>query len=152
MHRDRLKDLKNWRNDPHRKPLIIRGCRQVGKSWLIREFAKQFESFIEINFEKNKQIHQYFEKDLDIDTIFEKLSIYSHTKIQPRQTLIFFDEIQACEGAIQALRYFKEDKPEIHIIAAGSLIDFALNKLGIAVGRVQFMQLLPHIICRIFGQ
>lgn len=143
MKRDRLKDLEIWRNDRHRKPLLIRGCRQVGKSWLIREFGKQFETFIEINFEKNKSIHPYFSSDLTIDIILEKLSIHTQTKIEAGKTLIFFDEIQACDGALQALRYFKEDRPEIHIIAAGSLLDFALNKLGIAVGRVQFMQLYP---------
>lgn len=143
MKRDRLKDLENWRYDPHRKPLLIRGCRQVGKSWLVREFGKQFASFVEINFEKNKAIHTYFMGDLNIDTLLEKLSIYTHTKIEPGETLLFFDEIQMCEGALQALRYFKEDRPEIHIIAAGSLLDFSLNKLGIAVGRVQFMHLYP---------
>lgn len=143
MKRDRLKDLETWRHDPHRKPLLIRGCRQVGKSWLIREFGKQFDSFVEINFEKNKLIHPYFSADLNIDTILEKLSLYTHIKIEAGKTLLFFDEIQACEGALQALRYFKEDRPDIHIIAAGSLLDFALNKLGIAVGRVQFMQLYP---------
>jgi len=143
LKRDRLKDLETWRNSAHRKPLLIRGCRQVGKSWLIREFGKQFETFVEINFEKNKLIHPWFSGDLNIDTILEKLSIYAHSKIEPGKTLLFFDEIQTCEGAIQALRYFKEDRPDIHIIAAGSLLDFALNKLGIPVGRVQFMQLYP---------
>lgn len=143
MKRDRLKYLEEWRNDPHRKPLLIRGCRQVGKSWLIREFGKQFETFIEINFEKNKLIHSYFTSDLNVNTILEKISLHTHTKIQPGKTLLFFDEVQMCEGALQSLRYFKEDKPELHIIAAGSLLDFALNKLGIAVGRVQFMQLYP---------
>lgn len=143
MKRDRLKDLEKWRHDPYRKPLFIRGCRQVGKSWLIREFGKQFDTFIEINFEKNKLVHPYFSSDLNIDFILERLSIYTHTKITAGKTLLFFDEIQACEGALQALRYFKEDKPDIHIIAAGSLLDFALNKLGIAVGRVQFMYLYP---------
>ncbi len=143
MKRDRLQDLVAWRHDPYRKPLLIRGCRQVGKSWLIREFSKQFDTFIEINFEKNKLIHPYFAGDLNIDAILEKLSIYTNTKIIPGKTLLFFDEIQICEGALQALRYFKEDKPDIHIIAAGSLLDFALDKLGIAVGRMQFMQLYP---------
>jgi len=143
MKRDRLKDLEIWRNHLHRKPLLIRGCRQVGKSWLIREFGKQFDTFIEINFEKNKSIYPYFSADLNIDTILEKISIHTQTKIIPGKTLLFFDEIQTCEGALHALRYFKEDKPDIHIIAAGSLLDFALNKLGIAVGRIQFMQLYP---------
>jgi len=143
MKRDRLKDLEDWRHDPHRKPLLIRGCRQVGKSWLVREFGRQFDTFVEINFEKNKRVHQYFDADLHVDTILEKLSLHTQTKIEAGRTLLFFDEIQACEGALQALRYFKEDRPDIHVIAAGSLLDFSLNKLGIAVGRVQFMQLYP---------
>ena len=143
MQRDRLKDLVTWAQDAYRKPLILRGCRQVGKSWLVREFAKQFESFVEINFEKNKLLHQYFAADLDIPTLLEKLSIQTRTKIVPGKTLVFFDEIQTCEGALQSLRYFKEDLPELHVIAAGSLLDFALNKIGLPVGRVQFMQLHP---------
>lgn len=143
MHRDRLNDLMAWRTDPYRKPLIIKGCRQVGKSWLVREFGKQFESFIEINFEKNKSIHQYFSTDLKIDVILEKISILEHKKIEVGKTLVFFDEIQACEGALHSLRYFKEDMPELHIIAAGSLLEFALNKIGIPVGRVQFMHVYP---------
>lgn len=143
MRRDRLVNLKEWRHDPYRKPLLIRGCRQVGKSWLVREFGKDFNTFIEINFEKNKLIHPYFSGEININTILEKLSLYYHVKIEPAKTLLFFDEIQACEGALQSLRYFKEDRPDIHIIAAGSLLDFALKKLGIAVGRIQFMQLYP---------
>lgn len=143
MKRDRLRDLAQWAQDPYRKPLILRGCRQVGKSWLVREFAKQFDTFVEINFEKNKLIHHYFSANLDIPTLLEKLSIQARTKIVPGKTLVFFDEVQTCEGALQALRYFKEDLPELHLIAAGSLLDFALNKIGLPVGRVQFMQLYP---------
>ena len=109
----------------------------------MREFGKQFEHFIEINFEKNKAVHHYFSSDLDINTLLQKLSIYAKVKIEASTTLLFFDEVQACEGALQSLRYFKEDRPDIHIIAAGSLLDFALNKYGIAVGRFQFLQLYP---------
>lgn len=143
MHRDRLNDLKIWRKDRYRKPLILRGCRQVGKSWLIDQFGKEFNTFIKINFEKDKLVHQYFSTDLNVKNIVEKLAILANTKIEPGNTLLFFDEIQFCEGAIQSLRYFKEELPELHVIAAGSLLDFALNKLGIPVGRVQFLQLYP---------
>jgi len=143
MKRDRLNDLIAWRSDPYRKPLMIRGCRQVGKSWLVREFSKEFDSLVEINFEREKRVHQYFGADLDVNAIIEKLSIHTGRKIEAGKTLLFFDEIQACEGALQSLRYFKEDMPELHVIAAGSLLDFALKKQGIAVGRVQFMQLYP---------
>lgn len=143
MIRDRINGLRQWQADSLRKPLIIRGCRQVGKSYLVREFAREFDTFIEINFEKEKSAHQYFQGDLNIDQLLEKLSIYKNKAIRPGKTLIFFDEVQMCEEAITTLRYFKEDKPEIHIIAAGSLLDFALNKIGIPVGRVQFMHLYP---------
>jgi len=143
MKRDRLNDLIAWRSDPYRKPLMIRGCRQVGKSWLVREFSKEFDSLVEINFEREKRVHQYFGGDLDVNAIIEKLSIHTGRKIEAGKTLLFFDEIQACEGALQSLRYFKEDMPKLHVIAAGSLLDFALKKHGIAVGRVQFMQLYP---------
>jgi len=143
VKRDRLIDLNKWRFDSQRKPLIMRGCRQVGKSWLISEFGKTFENFISINFEKERGIHQYFQADLKIENIIEKLSLYSNKKIEANKTLIFFDEIQACEGALASLRYFKEEAPDLHVVAAGSLLDFALNKIGIPVGRVQFMHLYP---------
>ena len=143
MIRDRLQDLMDWRDDPYRKPLILKGCRQVGKSWLVQEFGKQFESYIEINFEKNKSVHTYFSSDLTLSTILEKISLLTNRKIEAGKTLLFFDEIQACEGAIQSLRYFKEEMPELHVIAAGSLLDFALNKIGVPVGRIQFMHLYP---------
>lgn len=143
MFRDRMNDLLNWRDAPNRKPLIIRGCRQVGKSWLVDEFAKNFSSYVKINFEKQMSVHQYFKGDLDVKTIIEKLSLVSHSKIKIGETLLFLDEIQECEQAIQILRYFKEELPKLHVIAAGSLLDFALNRLGIPVGRVQFMWLYP---------
>lgn len=143
MKRDRLKTLQAWRKDKYRKPLIIRGARQVGKSWLVNTFGQDFKYFISINFEKNKQLHQYFQGDLNLEVVLERLSLYTNTPIIPGETLIFFDEIQTCEPAIELLRYFKEEKPELHIIAAGSLLDFALNKIGIPVGRVQFMYLHP---------
>lgn len=143
MKRDRINDLREWRNDPLRKPLIIRGCRQVGKSYLVHQFGREFDSFIEVNFEKEKSVHQYFQGDLNIDRLLEKLAIYKNKAVTPGKTLVFFDEIQMCEEAIIALRYFKEDRPDIHIIAAGSLLDFALNKIGVPVGRVQFMQMYP---------
>ena len=85
----------------------------------MQEFGKQFETFVEINFEKNKLIHSYFSADLNIPVILEKLSLHAHRKIKAGKTLIFFDEIQTCEGALQSLRYFKEDRPDMHIIALG---------------------------------
>ena len=145
MHRDRLADLNKWRTHPDRKPLILRGCRQVGKSWLVRKFAESFEGFLEINFEKDKSIRQYFTGDLNINVILEKLAIHTNTVIHPGNTLIFFDEIQECEDALKLLRYFKEEKPELHVIAAGSLLEFALENVGIPVGRIQFLHLYRNI-------
>jgi uncharacterized protein len=143
MKRDLLKELKAWRHHPLRKPLIIRGARQVGKSWLVNEFGKQFKNHIVINFEKTPEACQFFEDKVNITELLEKLSIYSGSPIIPGKTLLFFDEIQECEKALISLRYFKEDAPDIHIIAAGSLLDFAIEKLGVAVGRVQFLYLYP---------
>lgn len=143
MKRDLLQYLAAWRTRPYRKPLIIRGARQVGKSWLINEFGKQFSNFVSINFEKAQQAHGIFSSDLDAGVILEKLALYSHQKIIPGETLVFFDEIQACPPALAALRYFKEELPELHVIAAGSLIDFILEKIGMPVGRVQFLYLYP---------
>lgn len=143
MERDLMKSLVEWKTDEYRKPLLIRGARQVGKSWLVREFSKLFENFVEINFEKTKSFHHFFAGDLNIEFILEKLALHTGTKIKEGQTLLFLDEIQVCEGAIKALRYFKEENPLLHVIAAGSLLDFALEKIGLPVGRVQFLYLYP---------
>jgi len=143
MKRDLLTQLEKWKTHPLRKPLIIRGARQVGKSWLINEFGHQFETAITINFENSPEACQFFEGAIRIPELLEKLSLYTGKVISPGKTLLFFDEIQECEKALIALRYFKEDYPELHVIAAGSLLDFAIEKLGIAVGRVQFLYLHP---------
>lgn len=143
MKRDLIQELNEWRVDPFRKPLILRGARQVGKSWLVEEFAKSFSSFVKINFEKQPEATAFFEGDLDIPVLLEKLHLYTGKKIKPGGTLLFLDEVQLCERAIIALRYFKEELPELHVIAAGSLIDFSLKKIGIPVGRVQFLYLHP---------
>ncbi len=143
MKRDLLNELEAWKIHPLRKPLILRGARQVGKSWLIEEFGKQFEVFISINFEKTPEAKQLFEAGLTISELLEKLSLLVGKKIEAGKSLLFLDEIQECEKALVSLRYFKEDYPELHVIAAGSLLDFAIDKLGVAVGRVQFLYLYP---------
>jgi predicted AAA+ superfamily ATPase len=143
MQRDALIALKEWRFSPQRKPLLIRGARQVGKSWLVDEFGKYFDNYIKVNFDKEKSVKTLFAGDLFISKIIEELSLYSRRKIQPGNTLLFLDEIQECENAIKALRYFKEDYPELHVIAAGSLIDFKLKEIGMPVGRVQYLYLNP---------
>lgn len=143
MKRDILNHLKVWRDHPYRKPLILRGARQVGKSWVINEFGKEFSRFVSINFEKTLEAQDIFSGDLSASHILEKLSLFDHQKIVPGETLLFLDEIQECSNAIRALRYFKEELPALHVIAAGSLIDFSLQQIGMPVGRVQFMYLYP---------
>jgi hypothetical protein len=143
MQRDHLKFLQNWRYDPIRVPLLIRGARQVGKSWLVNIFGKEFSSYIEVNFEKDKRIHSLFPTHISIEKTLEQLQVYTQKKIIPGKTLLFLDEIQECPEAIRYLRYFKEEMPELHVIAAGSLIEFTLEKLGMAVGRVDYLFLHP---------
>lgn len=143
MKRNLLKELENWKTSTSRKPLLLRGARQVGKSWLARAFSRSFASTIEINFEKDKSAKTLFEGDIHIPTLLERLSLYAGKKIIPGQTFLFLDEIQECEDALTALRYFKEECPALHIIAAGSLVEFALSKLGFPVGRIQFLHLYP---------
>lgn len=143
MYRECLKELEAWRTSPARKPLLLRGARQVGKSWLAREFAKQFKCFIEINFEKKPDAKQFFADNLELPELLEKLELYTNKKIVPDETLFFFDEIQECPRAIIALRYFKEERPDLFVMAAGSLIDFTLEEIGMPVGRIQFLYLYP---------
>lgn len=143
MKRDIYEDLTRWKSSSNRVPLIIRGARQVGKSWIIREFSKSFSNFVEINFEADKRAISIFEGDLHIPEILSKLSLYKSQKIIAGETLVFFDEIQICPNCLQALRFFKEEFPELHVIASGSLIDFILEMIGMPVGRVQFLYLYP---------
>jgi predicted AAA+ superfamily ATPase len=137
--------LKSWSADPYRKPLLLRGARQVGKTFAARELGKNFANFIEINFEELPQLKKLFhaESDLSPQRIIRDLSLTLNIEIIPGKTLLFFDEIQEAPQAIIALRYFYEKMPELHIIAAGSLLDFAIEKVGIPVGRVDFLQLYP---------
>jgi len=136
--------LKNWISDNNRKPLLLRGARQVGKSSAVRELSKNFEYYLEVNFEEHKQIAVFFEGDLTPSIICENLSAYFKTPIIAGKTLLFFDEIQACPQAISSLRFFYEKYPELHLIAAGSLLEFALRNLpSFGVGRIRSIFLHP---------
>ncbi len=135
--------LHNWKTSPLRKPLLIRGARQVGKTYTVREFGKSFTSCVELNFELLPEVRDIFEKDLDPNIIIRKIFVLTKQTIIPGQTLLFLDEIQAVPNAIIALRYFYEMMPELHVIAAGSLIDFAIQKVGMPVGRVASMYMYP---------
>lgn len=138
------KELLEWKNQPFRKPLLIRGARQVGKSSTVRNLGKTFEYFIELDFISNKSIHRLFEGDINPVRIYEELSLIFNTPIVPDKTLVFFDEIQSCIPAITSLRYFYEKIPDIHLIAAGSLLEFALKDLpSFGVGRIRSIYLYP---------
>ncbi|MBT3194748.1 MAG: ATP-binding protein [Verrucomicrobia bacterium] len=143
MKRQAEQKLLQWKDSPRRKPLILRGARQVGKTWLVETFlAKHFDHFIKIDLEKNKDLHSCFDENLDPKRILNLLEI-STEKIVPGRTLLFLDEIQACPRAIMALRYFYEELPELHIVAAGSLLEFAFAEISVPVGRVQYLHVFP---------
>ena len=143
--RQREQDLLIWKTSRHRKPLLVRGARQVGKTAMIRIFSKQFKYYIEINFEQDKNAHRIFEgKTLDPFSLCEQISALYGIPIIPGQTLLFFDEIQSCLPAISSLRFFYEKCPDLHLIAAGSLLEFALKELpSFGVGRISSMFLYP---------
>jgi len=143
MKRLAEKQVLEWKDSPRRKPLIIRGARQVGKTWLVENFlAKQFDSFVKIDLEKRRDVHAHFEGNLDPKTILTYLEL-EVGRIIPGKTLLFFDEIQACPRAIMALRYFHEQLPKLHVISAGSLLEFAFGEISIPVGRVQYLHMHP---------
>jgi predicted AAA+ superfamily ATPase len=136
--------LIKWKDDPARKPLMLRGARQVGKSSAVRNLAAQFGHFVEVNFEENPNLKSLFTADLNPQRITENLSIFFGKPIVPGQTLLFFDEIQGCPSAISSLRFFYEKMPELHVIAAGSLLEFALHSLpSYGVGRVRSVFMFP---------
>ena len=137
-------DLRRWQKSTRRKPLILRGARQVGKTWSIKEFGKsRFESLALVDLERNHSLRKLFDGDLKVTRICSDLEVLLQQKITPGKTLLFFDKIQACPRAITALRYFYEEMPELHVVAAGSLLEFALEENSFPVGRVQFLNLYP---------
>ncbi len=137
------KQFDQWKRSKRRKPLLIKGARQVGKTYIVREFGKTFKSYVEINFELLKDAQEIFKTDLNPDRIVRDLSLLTQTRIDPGSTLLFLDEIQEAPQAITALRYFFELMPELHVIAAGSLLEFQIDKVGLPVGRVTTMYMHP---------
>ena len=137
-------ELLEWKNNPMRKPLLLRGARQVGKSSAVRHFGKEFKYFAEVNFERHKAVKTFFQGDIDIRLIAQKIAKYINVPIEEGETLLFLDEIQECPEAIMALRFFKEDYPELHVIAAGSLLEFTLQELPTyGVGRIHTLFMYP---------
>jgi len=135
--------LLEWKNRSNRKPLLLRGARQVGKTYSMRALGKTFTTFVEINLEANAEAKNIIEKDMDPTRIVRQLSELLQIDIIPGSTLLFFDEIQISPQAITTLRYFFEQMPELHVAAAGSLLDFAIDQVGIPVGRVSSLFMYP---------
>lgn len=136
--------LLAWKNSPRHKPLLLRGARQVGKSSSVHHLARQFDNFVEINFERRPAYLEIFQGNKDAKHIVEIIKSITGKPIVPGKTLLFLDEIQMCQEAISSLRFFWEDMPELHVIAAGSLLEFALNEIPtFGVGRIQSMFMYP---------
>jgi predicted AAA+ superfamily ATPase len=145
MQRNTIYDLINWKNDPNRKPLIIQGARQVGKTWLMKEFGRtQYKTVFYISFENNDRIQQVFSGDMDTRRIISELEAIQKRKISAADTLIIFDEIQECNRALVSLKYFCENSPEYNIIAAGSFLGVAIHSgNSFPVGKVDLLILYP---------
>ncbi len=145
MKRDKISDLVLWKNNPLRKPLIIRGARQVGKTWLMKEFGKlHYSQTVYLNFEENTFLKTLFDLNFDTSRIIEAISIFSGLQIDAENTLLIFDEIQEVPKAITSLKYFNENAPQFHVIAAGSMLGVAMhNTTSFPVGKVSFMDLYP---------
>lgn len=145
MERLILKQLLKWKDSPYRKPLILKGVRQVGKTWVLKEFGRRYyENTAYFNFDENEEYKQFFETTKDVNRIIQNLMLASGQKIQPEKTLIIFDEVQDCPKVINAMKYFCENAPQYHIACAGSLLGIALSKpSSFPVGKVNFMQIDP---------
>lgn len=145
MERLIMKQLLAWKHSPYRKPLILKGVRQVGKTWVLKEFGRQYyENTAYFNFDENEEYKQFFETTKDVDRILQNLMLASAQKIVPEKTLIIFDEVQDCPNVINAMKYFCENAPQYHIACAGSLLGIALSRpSSFPVGKVNFMQIDP---------
>ena len=142
MKRAIMKELLAWKNSGRRKPLVLRGARQVGKTWVLEEFGRTFkDGFVRFNFDKNPEYAQFFQMTKDVGRILQNLAMASGQRIT-RDTLIIFDEIQACEDALNSLKYFREDAPEFFVASAGSLLGLQLSG-GFPVGQVDFLSMGP---------
>lgn len=145
MDRIAMEKLISWKKKKNRKPLIIEGARQVGKTWLMKEFGKlYFADTIYVNFDSNAWLSDFFSSDLDPERLITVLEIYAGRKINPENTLLIFDEVQEVPRALSSLKYFYEDAPEYYIVCAGSLLGIALHEgTSFPVGKVDFLKLYP---------
>ncbi len=145
MYRESIVSLNKWKEDKFRKPLIVRGARQVGKTWLLQEFGRtSYAKFIYVNFEETPSLQNIFTSDFDIERIITILQIHAQTTITAEDTLIVLDEIQSAERGVTSLKYFCEKAPQFHVIAAGSLLGMGLHsQVSFPVGKVDFLDLRP---------
>lgn len=145
MERTAMQELISWKNKSGRKPLLIRGARQVGKTWLMKEFGKnEYAQTVYVNFESSRLLTSLFANNFDVQRIITALQIETGIQVNPENTLIILDEIQEAEGAITSLKYFCENAPQYHVLAAGSLLGVALHKhTSFPVGKVEFLDLYP---------
>lgn len=146
IYRNAIVKLAKWKEKKDRKPMLIKGARQIGKTWVMRTFGKQyFQNVLEINFDMQEEVGEIFRKTKDPQKIIAELQLYAEEKIEPGKTLLIFDEIQANENALNSLKYFAELMPELHIIAAGSLLGVAIKKknMTVPVGKVEILQMHP---------
>ncbi len=145
MYRMAIESLMKWKKNKRRKPLIIEGARQVGKTWLMKEFGNQaYKDTVYINFDSNQRMMELFASDLDVDRLIMGFELYVGHKIDPDDTLLIFDEVQEVPRALTSLKYFYEDAPQYHIICAGSMLGIALHEgTSFPVGKVDFLRLSP---------
>ena len=144
MYRFAQEQLVRWKSSPRRKPLIVRGARQVGKTWLVERFADtEFDTLVKLDLEKRRDLHGCFGDNLDAHTVLRQLELGAGRRIVAGRTLLFLDEVQVCPRAIMALRYLYEQVPDLHVIAAGSLLEFVMGNIPVPVGRVQYLHLYP---------
>lgn len=145
MKRFAIRELEKWKESPRRKPLIVEGARQVGKTWLVKEFAStHYRNLVYVNFEEQIYLRDLFKTDFDIERILTAIKASTHETITPGETLIFLDEIQEAENGLTSLKYFCENAPELHVVAAGSLLGIELHRnSSFPVGKVRFMTLRP---------
>ena len=146
IERDVTRQLLDWKNSTDRKPLIVSGARQIGKSWAVEDFGKRYYEHLAVfNFDRKRELAEVFEKTKDPSRVIQELAFFTEVPLLPEKTLLFFDEIQECKEALNALKYFCEDAPEYHIIAAGSLLGVAINEgnFSFPVGKVNFWQMFP---------
>jgi len=146
IQRDIIGQLKQWKNKEIRKPILLKGARQSGKTWIMEEFGRECFNYVAtFNFDRTQELKTVFEKTKNIGRILKELALFTNVPIEPGKTLLIFDEIQECEDALNSLKYFCEEAPQYHIIAAGSLLGVAVRrkKMSVPVGKVQLIEVYP---------